>query len=90
MIKKNPTFTNLAAGYRFPEIGKRRRAFAAAHPDADIISLGIGNTTEPLTPHVVEGLKKYVEGLGTPAGYSGYGDDSAGEPTLREKIDSVL
>ena len=90
MIKKNPTFTNLAAGYLFPEIGKRRRAFAGAHPDADIISLGIGNTTEPLTPHVVEGLKKYVEGLGTPAGYSGYGDDSAGEPTLREKIASVL
>ena len=45
MIKKNPTFTNLAAGYLFPEIGKRRRAFAGAHPDADIVMATAPKTT---------------------------------------------
>ena len=90
MIARNPAFDNLAAGYLFPEIGKRRRAYAAAHPDAAIISLGIGNTTEPLTPHITAAMADYVRGLGTAEGYSGYGDDSAGEPALRERVATVL
>ena len=61
MIKRNSNYTNLAKGYLFPEIAKRRREYQAAHPDAKIISLGIGNTTEPLTPHIVEEMKKFME-----------------------------
>lgn len=90
MIQRNPNFDNLAPGYLFPEIGKRRREYATAHPDAKLISLGIGNTTEPLTPHITAAMADYVRGLGTAEGYSGYGDDSAGEPALREKIAAVL
>lgn len=90
MLEKNPVFTNLSAGYLFPEIAKRRREYASKHPDAKLISLGIGNTTEPLTPHVVKAMKEYVEGLGTPDGYDGYGDDSAGFTAFRQKIASVL
>ncbi len=89
MIKPNPVFKNLAQGYLFPEIAKRRREYQAAHPDAKIISLGIGNTTEPLGRYIAEGMKSYVAALETPAGYSGYGDDSAGAPPLREKIAAV-
>ena len=50
MIERNEGFSRLAAGYLFPEVAKRRREYQASHPDAQIISLGIGNTTEPLTP----------------------------------------
>ena len=89
MISPNPAFKNLARGYLFPEIAKRRREFQAARPEAQIISLGIGNTTEPLGRYIAEGMKSYVEALETPAGYSGYGDDSAGERPLREKIAAV-
>lgn len=89
MINPNPAFKNLAAGYLFPEIAKRRREYQDAHPDAKIISLGIGNTTEPLTRHIAEGMKSYIAALETPSGYSGYGDDSAGEKPLREKIAAV-
>lgn len=90
MITRNNAFSNLTSGYLFPEIGKRRRLFAAENPDADIISLGIGNTTEPLTPHVVEALAAKVAALGTVEGYTGYGDDEAGLLSLREKIAEVL
>lgn len=90
MIKKNSNFDNLAQGYLFPEIAKRRRAYQEAHPEAKIISLGIGNTTEPLTPSIVEAMKKYVIALGTKEGYEGYGDDSAGVISLRKKIAHVL
>lgn len=90
MIASNSCFKNLASGYLFPEIAKRRREYCAAHPDAEIISLGIGNTTEPLTRHIASGMNDYIKALETPAGYSGYGDDSAGELPLREKIATVL
>lgn len=89
MIKRNQAFANLSAGYLFPEIARRRREYAASHPNAKIISLGIGNTTEPLTPHITKAMADYVYSLGTPEGYSGYGDEQ-GLTALREKIASVL
>ena len=90
MINRNKNYTNLAKGYLFPEIARRRKEFQKAHPDANIISLGIGNTTEPITPHILEGMKNFIVGLGTPEGYEGYQDDSAGKPELREKIAKVI
>lgn len=89
MIERNEGFENLAAGYLFPEVAKRRREYQASHPDTKIISLGIGNTTEPLTPHITKALVDYAQKLGTPEGYSGYGDEQ-GNAELRAKIAQVL
>jgi LL-diaminopimelate aminotransferase len=75
MIRRNPGIANLKAGYLFPEIAKRRREYAAAHPEARIISLGVGNTTEPLLPHINEGLAQGAKRLGTAEGYVGYSDE---------------
>jgi LL-diaminopimelate aminotransferase len=88
MIQRNPCIANLKAGYLFPEIAKRRREYAAAHPDARIISLGVGNTTEPILPHINQGLVEGAGRLGTVEGYSGYQDE--GLPALREKISAVF
>jgi LL-diaminopimelate aminotransferase len=88
MINRNPYIANLKAGYLFPEIAKRRREFAAAHPDAKIISLGVGNTTEPVLPHINKGLVEGAKKLGTIKGYSGYQDE--GMAQLRQKISSVF
>ncbi len=89
MIKRNRGFANLSAGYLFPEVAKRRREYQAKHPEAKIISLGIGNTTEPLTPHITKAMVDYAAGLGSKEGYSGYGDEQ-GLTALREKIAAVL
>ena len=89
MIKRNPGFANLTAGYLFPEIGRRRLAYLAAHPEAKLISLGIGNTTEPLTPHIDAGLIAAAKRLATLEGYSGYGDEQ-GLTALRERISAVF
>jgi LL-diaminopimelate aminotransferase len=83
MVQRNKNIAKLQAGYLFPEIGRRRRAFLEQNPDAQIISLGIGNTTEPLTPHIVGGMKDAVIGLGTPEGYSGYYDDAKAQALLQ-------
>ncbi|HCM27687.1 MAG: LL-diaminopimelate aminotransferase [Treponema sp. GWB1_62_6] len=85
MATRNYGLSNLTAGYLFPEIARRRREFSAAHPDAKIISLGIGNTTEPLTAHIDSGLTEGARRLGTASGYSGYGDEQ-GLTALRERI----
>ncbi len=89
MIERNKGFSNLSAGYLFPEVAKRRKAYQAAHPDAKIISLGIGNTTEPLTPHIAKAMVDYASSLATKEGYSGYGDEQ-GLSELRKKIADVL
>jgi LL-diaminopimelate aminotransferase len=88
MITRNPCIANIKAGYLFPEIAKRRREFAAAHPQAKIISLGVGNTTEPILPHIDAGLVEGARQLGTVEGYSGYQDEGLLE--LREKIPAVF
>jgi LL-diaminopimelate aminotransferase len=88
MARRNPCLARLNAGYLFPEIGKRRREFAAKHPEAKIISLGIGDTTEPLPPSIAEALTRESRALGTREGYSGYGED-LGSGALREAISRV-
>ncbi|MBD3388032.1 MAG: LL-diaminopimelate aminotransferase [Candidatus Altiarchaeales archaeon] len=85
MVRRNSNIAKLHAGYLFPEINRRRRKLLEQDPDARIISLGVGNTTEPLTGHISEGLVGSAKGLGTVGGYSGYGDEQ-GLTELRSKI----
>ncbi|GHV75930.1 LL-diaminopimelate aminotransferase [Spirochaetia bacterium] len=88
MVKRNPSIANIKAGYLFPEIAKRRREYAAAHPEAKIISLGVGNTTEPILPHIDAGLVNGAKRLGTAEGYVGYTDEGFEE--LRKRISEVF
>jgi len=82
MVKRNENIAKLQAGYLFPEIGRRKKALLEKEPDAKLISLGIGNTTEPLSTHIIEGLHKEVTKLGTPEGYTGYDDDAQAQAFL--------
>jgi LL-diaminopimelate aminotransferase len=74
-VVRNPNFAKLAGGYLFPEIGRRRTAYLEANPDmkSRIISLGIGDTTQPIPDHILSGLVNGASKLGTKEGYSGYG-----------------
>jgi LL-diaminopimelate aminotransferase len=85
MAKLNPNYDKLQAGYLFPEIAKRTRAFQAEHPGAKIMRLGIGDTTEPLTPSVIAGLHRGVEKLADVKTYSGYGAEQ-GNTGLRQAL----
>jgi LL-diaminopimelate aminotransferase len=87
-MQRNERFAGLKAGYLFPEVSRRRALFQASHPDAKLISLGVGNTTEPITPHICGGLVAGAERLGTMEGYTGYGDEQ-GLLALRERIAEV-
>ena len=75
MTRINEGYRRLQAGYLFPEIGRRVRAFQEQHPSAKIIRLGIGDVTLPLVPAVVEALREAVDEMGTPQGFRGYAPD---------------
>lgn len=88
MIKRNTGFKNLTAGYLFPEVARRRREYQEKNKDAKIISLSIGNTTEPLPKFIAKAMADYSMSLSTLEGYSGYGDEQ-GNSALRAKIAEV-
>lgn len=89
MTKRNPRMGCLKANYLFPEVNSRKKEFLLKHPDASLISLGIGDTTEPIPPFIAEALVKASAALGTKEGYSGYGPEQ-GQKLLREKIADKL
>lgn len=70
-VERNKNFAKLQAGYLFPEVARRRREHQAANPDAKLLSLGIGDTTEPIPPTIVNAMRDAAVGLGTREGYSG-------------------
>ena len=46
----NENFLKLEKNYLFINIAKKVKAFTEAHPEADIIRMGIGDVTQPLVP----------------------------------------
>lgn len=89
MVKRNHHVAKLNAGYLFPEIVRRRQAFLEKHPHAKLISLGIGDTTEPLPAFITNRLAQTAQALGTTEGYTGYGPEE-GQRDLRELIAKQL
>ncbi len=89
MATLNSNYSKLGAGYLFPEIGRRVRQFLADNPGVDVMKLGIGNTTEALTPTVIQGLLSGVEKLANIETYSGYADDSTGETDMKAALQNL-
>ena len=85
MVTINDNYLKLKAGYLFPEIGRRVRAFARANPDAPIIKLGIGDVTEPLPKACREAIIEATHEMGDRNTFKGYGPEQ-GYEWLREKI----
>jgi LL-diaminopimelate aminotransferase len=79
VARVNENYLKLRAGYLFPEIGRRVRAFAERHPGAKIIRLGIGDITLPLVPAVVEALREAAAEMGREGGVHGYGPEQGYE-----------
>ncbi|HNW51611.1 MAG TPA: LL-diaminopimelate aminotransferase [Prolixibacteraceae bacterium] len=85
MASINENYLKLKAGYLFPEIGRRVREYSKAHPDQKIISMGIGDVTQPLTPAVIKAFHEGVEEMAHPETFKGYGPEQ-GYDFLREAI----
>src|SRR3989338_82679 len=85
MAKVNPNFKNVSERYFYAEALKRAKPFIDENPGIEIVKLGIGDTSEPLVPAVIAGLREGVEKLSKRETYRGYGDEQ-GDTRLRKAI----
>ena len=81
----NENFLKLSESYLFTEIARKVNAYKEEHPKADIISLGIGDVTQPLAPAVIEALHRACDEMALAATFRGYGPER-GYDFLREAI----
>ena len=75
----------MSGAYLFSEIAQKVKAYKADAPKANIISLGIGDVTQPLCPAVIEALHKATDEMAVAASFRGYGPER-GYDFLREAI----
>ena len=85
MALVNDHFLKLPNNYLFADIAKKVNAFKAMHPKVDVISLGIGDVTQPLAPAVIEAIHKAADEMATSQGFRGYGPEQ-GYDFLRDAI----
>lgn len=85
MALVNEHFLKLPNNYLFADIAKKVNAFKTMHPKTDIISLGIGDVTQPLCPAVVEAIHHAADEMAIQATFRGYGPEQ-GYDFLREAI----
>ncbi len=74
-MKINANYLNLKDSYLFSTIAKKVNAYTQAHPDKNIIRLGIGDVTRPLCSAVIEALHNAVDDMSTATGFHGYGPE---------------
>ena len=84
-MKMNQHYNELKASYLFVDINHRVAAFQQAHPDREVIRLGIGDVTRPLAKSVVKAMQDAVQEMGTAEGFHGYGPEQ-GYDFLRNAV----
>ena len=75
MAQINSNYLKLPGSYLFAAVAKKVAAFREAHPEADIIRLGIGDVTRPLVPAVVEAMHRAVGEMASCETFRGYGPE---------------
>ena len=85
MYRLNTNYDKLPGSYLFAAVAKKIASYQKAHPDADVIRLGIGDVTRPLAPAVVAAMHRAVDEMADAATFRGYGPEQ-GYDFLRDAI----
>ncbi|MDR0547204.1 MAG: LL-diaminopimelate aminotransferase [Dysgonamonadaceae bacterium] len=72
MIKLNEHYTEIGNNYLFAEVARRVKEYKAAHPEKNVISLGIGDVTQAIVPAVIEAIHKATDEMANAATLRGY------------------
>ena len=75
MVWPNEDYLKLPGSYLFSTVARKQREFSAAHPEAKIIRLSIGDVTQPLAPAIIEALHKAVDEMASAETFKGYAPD---------------
>lgn len=74
-MKINEHYHDLAESYLFSTIADKVEAYTKAHPDQEIIRMGIGDVTQPLCPAVIRAMQQAVAEMGVQKTFHGYGPE---------------
>ena len=74
-MRINTNYLQLSGRYLFAEIARQVSAYKSAHPEADIIKLGIGDVTRPLPPTAIRAMRQAVEEYADTRTFRGYGPE---------------
>ncbi len=85
MVTVNRNYLKLPGSYLFSNIAKKVAAYQEAHPQEEIIRLGIGDVTQPLVPAIIDSMHKAVEEMAHAETFRGYAPD-LGYEFLRNAI----
>ena len=85
MFKVNQDYLKLPGSYLFSTVARKQREYQAAHPEAEIIKLSIGDVTQPLAPAIIKALHAAVDEMGAAETFHGYAPD-LGYEFLRSAI----
>lgn len=85
MYQVNTNYLKLPGSYLFSTIAKKVTAYQEAHPEKEIIRLGIGDVTQPLPRVVIDALHKAVDEQADAKTFKGYSPD-LGYEFLRNAI----
>ena len=85
MVKINSDYTLLRSSYLFSTIAGKVKEYEQNNPDANIIRLGIGDVTRPLTGTIIDSLHKAVDEMASESTFRGYAPD-LGYEFLRSAI----
>ncbi|HIW32503.1 MAG TPA: LL-diaminopimelate aminotransferase [Candidatus Paenibacillus intestinavium] len=86
MTTMNQHFLELQGSYLFSEIAKRRTKYMEQHPQADVISLGIGDVTRGLPQAVIKAMHAAVDDMVNVATFKGYGPEQGYSFLINEII----
>ncbi len=71
-MRINRYLAGMNKAYLFAEIANKVADYVKEQPPREIIRLGIGDVTRPLTPHVAQAFADSALKMGTPEGFHGY------------------
>lgn len=81
----NENFLSLADSYLFSTIAKKVKEYKTANPERRVISLGIGDVTQPLPAACIEAMHRAVDEMAKAETFRGYGPEQ-GYDFLRQAI----
>ena len=88
MVDRNENLKKLHSNYLFSQIALSKNKILEKNPKADIISLGVGDTTQPISHCIRDAFKLKSNELADHKTYTGY-MNVEGDCSLRSKIRDV-
>ena len=85
MLIPNMNYSHLKASYLFYNIAQKVKVYLAAHPDKEVLRLGIGDVSLPLCDAVIKGLHQAADDQASPETFNGYMPE-CGAPFLRTAV----